>query len=225
MFVGQTAVARIVQRTAEIVRRGKDPRKEGVIPFDMLQRYLNFWYTVSLDLFGSEVSTNGASYFAAGLKGRPREAGYPDHVLLDGSARVELLEDGEIVERDVPPRMAVNLQTRTAYQEDCRSAVEKWNKIGADLGVVFRLPSERFHRAVGTFAGCFFDPDGRMVPEAEFRRRETEWLPSETDEAYVRSLMTNAVTEPGRFASWIAPPARGIHAQPIDFEYVRFNEA
>src|SRR5690242_18350362 len=63
MFVGQTGVSRIAQRTADIMRQGKDPKSEGAIPFDMLQRYINFWYSVSLDLFGSEVSTNGANYF------------------------------------------------------------------------------------------------------------------------------------------------------------------
>ena len=31
------------------------------------------------------------------------------------------------------------------------------------------------------------------------------------------------VVEPGRFANWIAPPARGINNQPADFAYVRFN--
>src|SRR6185369_459842 len=101
MFVGQTGVARIVQRTAELVRQGKDPVREGAIPFDMLQRYLNLWYTVSLDLFGSEVSTNGAAYFGAGLKGRPKESQYADHALLEGAARVELLENDRVVEREV----------------------------------------------------------------------------------------------------------------------------
>src|SRR5262249_60787664 len=70
MFVGQSGVARIVQRTAELGRQGKDPRPEGAIPFDMLQRYLNFWYAGSLDLFGSEVSTNVASYFGGSLEGQ-----------------------------------------------------------------------------------------------------------------------------------------------------------
>src|SRR5262245_66493001 len=101
MFVGQTGIARIAQRTAELVREGKDPRKEGAIPFDVLQRYLNFWYTVSLDLFGSEVSTNGANYFSAGLKARPKEESYADHSLTEGSASLELVEDGQIVEREV----------------------------------------------------------------------------------------------------------------------------
>ena len=46
------------------------------------------------------------------------------------------------------------------------------------------------------------------------------WLPTEADEAFVASLM-HGVSEPGKFAAWIAPPARGINGQPIDFDYVR----
>jgi benzoyl-CoA 2,3-dioxygenase component B len=78
---------------------------------------------------------------------------------------------------------------------------------------------------VGTFAGVFFDPEGKKVSEKDFRHHEREWLPSDDDEAYVRSLMVHPVIEPGKFASWIAAPARGINSQPVDFEYVRFNEA
>jgi benzoyl-CoA 2,3-dioxygenase component B len=225
MFVGQTGVARIVQRTAELVREGKDPRAEGAIPFDMLQRYLNFWYTVSLDLFGSEVSTNAATYFGAGLKGRPKEERFADHVLLEGSAPVELLENGGIVTREVAPRLAVNLAVRNAYVDDCQAAIEKWNRVVGDLGIEFRLPSARFNRRVGTFAGGVFDPDGRAISEDEFRRRAAEFLPTEADDAYVRGVMANPVTAPGRFANWIAPPSRGINARPVEFEYVRSNEA
>jgi benzoyl-CoA 2,3-dioxygenase component B len=31
------------------------------------------------------------------------------------------------------------------------------------------------------------------------------------------------VVELGKFANWIAPPARGVNGQPLNFEYVRFN--
>ncbi|MBI2963575.1 MAG: benzoyl-CoA 2,3-epoxidase subunit BoxB [Deltaproteobacteria bacterium] len=225
MFVGQTGIGRVIQRTVDLVRAGKDPSANGAIPLEMLQRYLNFWYTVSLDLFGSEVSTNGASYFGGGLKGRPKEERFADHRLLDGAARVELVEDGQVVEREVKPRLAVNLETRSAYQEDCQSAVDKWNKLAAGVGFEFRLPSPRFHRGVGAFAGLFFDPAGHRISETEFLRREPEFLPSEADQAYVRGLMAGPVTEPRRFANWIAAPARGIDGRPVDFEYVRWNEA
>jgi benzoyl-CoA 2,3-dioxygenase component B len=225
MFVGQTGVARIIERTAELVRAGKDPETNGALSFALLQRYVNFWYSVSLDLFGSEVSTNAASYFASGLKGRPKEARYPDHRLVDGATRIELLENGRIVEREVAPRLALNLDVRDAYREDCQGAIDKWNRIVADLGVAFRLPSERFHRGVGTFAQGTFAPDGRSLAAEEYALRAAEFMPSDADRAYVRSLMTRPVTAPGQFANWIAPPSRGIDGRPLDFAYVRFNEA
>ena len=59
-----------------------------------------------------------------------------------------------------------------------------------------------------------------MLSEAEWDAKKHEWLPSEADAAYVGSLM-QPVTERGKFANWIAPPARGINGQPTDFEYVR----
>jgi benzoyl-CoA 2,3-epoxidase subunit B len=225
MFVGQTGVGRIVQRTAELMRQGKDPRAEGAIPFDMLQRYLNFWYSVSLDLFGSEVSTNGANYFGGGLKGRAKEERYDDHVLLEGSRAVELLEEGRIVLREVAPRLAVNLDVRSAYAEDCQDALDKWNRLVADLGVTFSLPSHRFNRRVGTFAGAFFDPRGRAMSESDFRAGAADFLPTKADDAYVHAIMAHPVLEPGKFANWIAPPARGINGRPLDFDYVRLNEA
>ncbi len=225
MFVGQTGVGRIVQRTAELVRQGKDPRAEGAIPFDMLQRYLNFWYAVSLDLFGSEVSTNGANYFGGGLEG-PAEgrALRGPRASRRLGASVELFEDGRIVEREVAPRMAVNLEVRNAYVEDCRGGARQVEPARRGPRLRFRLPSQRFHRGVGTFAAAVLRSRRQSRSrEAEFRRREHELLPSEADREYVRSLMTKPVIEPGKFANWIAPPARGINSQPPEFEYVRLD--
>jgi benzoyl-CoA 2,3-dioxygenase component B len=31
------------------------------------------------------------------------------------------------------------------------------------------------------------------------------------------------VADLGKFANWIAPPARGVNNLPIEFEYVRFD--
>jgi len=65
-------------------------------------------------------------------------------------------------------------------------------------------------------------PDGRVISEAEWDARKHQWLPTEDDQAFVQRLM-QPVTEPGKFANWIAPPPRGINSQPIDFEYVRLT--
>ena len=75
MFVGESGVERIVQRTAELMQQdeNEDVTRQGGIPLDMVQRYLNLWFALSLDLFGGEISSNAASFFADGLKGRYKE--------------------------------------------------------------------------------------------------------------------------------------------------------
>ena len=66
-----------------------------------------------------------------------------------------------------------------------------------------------------------FDPGGNPIGEEEWNRRRDEWLPSAQDKAYIESLQSEAVFEPGKMANWIAPPKRGIDGKPLDFEYVR----
>jgi benzoyl-CoA 2,3-dioxygenase component B len=100
--------------------------------------------------------------------------------------------------------------------------LERWNKYVADEGVSheLRLPHRRFHRHVGEYAGHHFDMEGNLITAEEFEARESEWLPTLEDREYVRSLM-KPVTEPGKIANWIAPPATGIKGKPFEFEYVR----
>ena len=226
MFVGESGVARIVERTAECLRAGKDPRAEGALDLATIQRYLNLWYSVSLDLFGGEISTNAAQFFGAGLKGRPKEQErYEDHLALDGSYEMDVYEAGTLARRPIALRSAMNEVLRDAYVEDCEKALERWNRRLAGTGTALALPSRRFHRGQGMFAGRCFDPSGGEIPADEFERRRHEWLPSAADRAYVDSLMARPVVTPGHFAGWIAPPARGINGQPADFQYVRTNEA
>ena len=70
---GENGCGRIVKRTGELMAEGTDPRKVGAIPLDVIQRYVNFWFTGSMDLFGGEDSSNAAEAYACGLKGRYRE--------------------------------------------------------------------------------------------------------------------------------------------------------
>lgn len=227
MFVGETGVQRVVQRTAEVMRAGKgsDLRAQGVIDLPTMQRYINLWYSLSLDLFGSEISTNAASFFGAGLKGRAKEEKFPDHVALQGAYGMETWDAASSVlkHEDVPMRSAMNEVLRDGYVDDCQRGVDRWNKVLADAGLPDRLvlPSRRFHRHQGIFAGSHFSPEGKPVSEEEWNRHKDEWLPSTADRAFVKSLQAKAVTRPGEMAQWIAPPPRGINARPLDFEYVR----
>jgi benzoyl-CoA 2,3-epoxidase subunit B len=225
MFVGETGVGRVVQRTCELMREHKtdDVRQHGGIDLATVQKYLNFHYSVSLDLFGSEVSTNAANFYTAGLKGRFEETRQlDDHQLKDATYRVSGVHGDGIVEREEPALTALNERLRDDYIVDCQRGVDRWNKIITNHGIDFELalPHRGFHRAIGAFAEYKVSPDGGVISQAEWDARRHQWLPTEADETHVQGLM-HPVVERGKFASWIAPPLRGINGQPVDFEYVR----
>src|SRR5215211_2142409 len=207
MFVGESGVERVVQRTAELMAAGTEPRAAGAIDLPTVQKYINRWFSLSLDLFGGEVSSNAADYFAAGLKGRFREADhYADHRALGEVYRMTIVDSGQLVERDVPMRNAMNAVLRDDYIRDCQRGVDRWNAALARVGLAgmdLRLPSPRFNRKVGTYAAARFDPDGRLIPDAEWQPHAPDWLPSADDERYIMSLM-QPVYEWGKMASWIA---------------------
>jgi len=225
LFIGETGVARVVQRTCELMRqhRTDDVRKYGALDLALLQRYLNFHYSVSLDLFGSEISTNAANFYTLGLKGRFEETKKSDdHQLKTSTYRITAVEGDRLVESEQPALQTLNERLRDDYIADCQRGVDRWNKIIRDHGidVELRLPHRGFHRAIGAFADVRISPEGRLLSQAEWDAGRHAWLPTQADEVYVQSLM-KPVTEPGKFANWIAPPARGINGQPVNFEYVR----
>ena len=187
-----------------------------------LQKFVNFWYSSSLDLFGGEISSNAADYFASGLKGRAKEDRYDDHRVKSGSYQLELLINGKLGIRDVPMRNAMNEVLRDAYVDDNQRGVDRWNDTIQKEGVDFeiKLPSRRFNRKLGLHAGYEFDLDGKPISDEEFTAKQFDWLPSEADKTYIKSLML-PVMQPGKIAQWIAPPTRGINGKPFDYEYVR----
>jgi benzoyl-CoA 2,3-dioxygenase component B len=230
MFVGEAGVARVLARTAEVMNQlgTDDPAKvraAGVIDLPTVQRYLNFHYSVTIDLFGADQSSNAAIFYGAGLKGRFEEGKRTDDHRLHGETYPVLdVADGAIVERAAPMLNALNEVLRDDFIKDSVAGIGRWNRVLEKAGIGFRLtvPHKAFNRKIGTFANTRVSPDGRVIGEAEWARHEREWLASPEDRAFVASLM-GRVSAPGQFANWIAPPAMGINKQPIDFEYVRFG--
>ena len=225
MFVGETGVGRIVQRTCELMREHgtDDVRRFGAIDLQTIQKYINFHCSVSLDLFGSEVSTNAANFYTMGLKGRFEETKKPDdHQLKDATYPVLVLDGDRVTTREESALISLNERLRDDYIVDCARGLQRWNETikRHGIGVELTLPHRGFHRAIGCFAEAKISPDGRVLSEAEWDARRHEWLPTAEDQAYVQSLMV-PVVEPGKFANWIAPPARGINGKSLDFEYVR----
>jgi len=231
MFVGRTGVERIVQRTCEEMQEQEigDPydieniRSHGVIDLPLIQKKINFHFSVTLDLFGSEISTNASNAFNAGIKGRYRESKIDDdHQLHDDTYPVTKLIEGEITVVDAPAITAINARLCDDYIKDCESMINRWNRVIAkyELDMQLKLPHRGFSRQVGEFAGVSVSPDGRLLSADDFEKLRPEWLGTDEDEEYIRSLMV-AVTEPGKFANWIATPKAGIDGNPAGYEYVK----
>jgi len=235
MFVGETGVGRTIERTCQVMKENgiDDPydidkiRALGVIDLPLIQKKLNLHYTLSLDLFGQEVSTNAANAFNAGIKGRYLEHRIDDdHKLTGDTYRVWDIVDGKIVQHDVPALTAINMRLRDDYSKDAAGGVGRWNKVIDRHGINFEmtLPHEAFNRKIGVFADKLIDPSGAFVSGEAYDKGLPNWLPSHADGDYIQSLM-KPVSEPGKYASWIAPPKVGINNQPGDFEYVKLHMA
>jgi benzoyl-CoA 2,3-dioxygenase component B len=217
-------VQRVAKRACELMKQDPngDVRAKGGIDLPTLQKYLNLHFTLSLDLFGGEVSSNAADAFAAGLKGRYKEDRYAEHKLIGSHYTMDVLEEGRAVTKDIAMRNALNEVLRNEYIKDCQRGVDRWNKTIRDEGIDFelKLPSNRFHRQIGMWSTVCATPSGELIDRATWDAKKGDWLPDESDERYIKSLMKPA-SNPGQMASWIAAPAKGINGLPDDFVYVR----
>jgi len=233
MFVGETGVGRTIQRTCEAMKQAgiTDPydidgvRALGVIDLPTIQKKANMHYSLSLDLFGSEISTNAANAFNSGIKGRYREAKIEDdHKLERDTYPVLRLIDGKVVISDEPALSAINMRLRDDYVKDATGGVNRWNNILKKEGVEFQitLPHVAFHRHQGEFAAIHADPDGNLLSAEEWEKRKDEWVPSKADGDFIDSLM-KPQWETGKYAGWISPPRVGIDNKPGDFEYVKVS--
>ena len=227
LAVGEGGVERVLRRSAQLAKqdRNGDARAQGGIPVAMIQKWINYWFCYSIDLFGSEVSTNAADFFASGLKGRWNEdKDYTDHSALNQSYALPVVKNGALADSEVPLRNAMNDVLRQSYIKDTERVVRRWNQALADEGSSERivLPNSRFFRRQGIYANLPFNPQGELIAQAEWDAQIAGWLPSDADRAYVSSLM-KPCTQPGEMANWIAAPRKGIHGNPVEFEYVKHH--
>ncbi len=228
LFTGETGIDRIVRRSIEAAKADPngDARGQEAIDLPTVQKWINFWFSSAVELFGGEISSNAADYFATGLKGRFREKKkYDDHQALEEVYSVNVIEDGRLTSREVPLRNAMNEVLRDEYIADCERACRKWNRTIKDLDFDFELkiPHRRFNRSMGIYSDVHFDLAGEPISNEAWEKNKTEWLPTPEDREYVQSLMKPCY-ERGKFASWIAPPQKGVHGMEIDHEYVKFQE-
>ncbi len=233
LFVGETGVGRTIEATCAAMNKAgiTDPydveriRALGVVDLPLLQRKANFHMSVTRDLFGSEISSNGADAFSAGLKGRYEEAKLTDdHQLHGATYKVQSVVDGELAWQDVPALRAINSRLLDDYIADCQGGIDRWNKIIEKAGIDFRIsqPHKGFNRRIGEFAGQHISPGGEVMSAEVWESLRHEWLPDAEDLRFIGSLM-QPCHAPGEYASWIAPPRMGINRQPVDYEYVKID--
>jgi benzoyl-CoA 2,3-dioxygenase component B len=225
MFVGQTGVGRVIEKTLQVMRDhpDRDVKDYGAIPVEILQKYINFWASSSTDLYGAEISSNSANFFRSGLKGRAHEDKHSDHLALEGVYNFENFVEGRLTKEEVPLRNAMNEVLRDEYVKDNQKGIDYWNRICEryNSAVRFTLPHRRFNRKIGCYAsGRFHVETGELMDESSWNAVVDQWLPTAVDKAYVKSLM-KPVYEKGQYASWIAAPAKGIDDKGVDFEYVK----
>ena len=230
MFVGESGVSRVIARTCELMKKHNveapdQVRALGAIDLGTLQRYLNFHYSVTLDLFGADQSSNAATFYSSGIKGRYEEGRrVDDHVLKDLGYKILEVVDGKLVEKEVPMLNALNEVLRDDFIKDSEAGIGRWNKVIEKAGLPFRLtvPHKAFNRQIGSLSGARVAPDGTPITQAQWDANVAKWLPTVADRAYVASLM-GCVNTPGQYANWISAPLVGVNKQPMDMEYVRFN--
>lgn len=234
MFVGETGVQRVIQRTIDAMTAAgiDDPydiprvRALGVIDLPTLQKKANLHYSLTLDLFGNEISTNAANAFNTGIKGRYREDRLTDdHQLLSAQYPVLRLRDGAIIREDVPALSSLNMRLRDDFVDDTAAGIARWNRVLERTNFPFRvtLPHVAFNRRIGEFAAIHADPAGNLLTPEQWAAHRDEFLPTTEDNLFIASLMKPSL-EKGTYAGWIAPPRIGIDNMPGDFEYVRIED-
>ena len=135
MFVGETGVGRVIERTIEAMKAAgiEDPydigrvRALGVVDLPTIQKKANLHFSLSLDLFGSEISTNAANFYAAGIKGRSNETRIEDDHLLTGATYPVLkLVAGQLRMVEEPALTAINMRLR----DDCGAIARAASRAG-----------------------------------------------------------------------------------------------
>ncbi len=145
--------------------------KAGVIPLDMLQRYINKWVATAHDLFGVDESSSAHWAYVWGIKGR-----WDERKKLEGDIEVD--------------KETLNEEARGHYHDEIEGEIQKLNGYLPEGAAPLYIPHENFNREIGAMKGKRFFTDG-----TEFTGSDDEWttyvrehLPTPEDEAALIDL-------------------------------------
>ena len=145
--------------------------KAGVVPLDMLQRFINKWASTAHDLFGVDASSSAHWSYVWGIKGRWDER--------------KKLESGQAVDKEI-----LNEEARGHYHEEIVREVRKLSKHLPEGCPELYVPHENFNREIGAFKRQRFTTQGEA-----FKGSDAEWedyigsqLPSAQDEEELKEI-------------------------------------
>ncbi len=149
--------------------------KAGRVPVAIVQKYFNKWLPTSYDLFGTDHSSSAHWAYVWGLKGRydEREA--------SSEADKENLNDC----------------ARELYYQEVQKLTATINKLIPEEQPKIQVPDLKFNRAIGRYAGKYFDTHGEPMTKEEFEKYLPTVMPSEEDEKLLHSIFKEG--------GWIVP--------------------
>ncbi len=145
--------------------------KAGVIPLDMLQRYINKWVSTAHDLFGVDASSSAHWAYVWGIKGR-----WDERKKLDAGIEVN--------------KEILNEEGRGHYHEEIVGEVKKLCGYLPDGATQLYVPHENFNRDIGATKGQNFNVDGTPFEgsDEDYTAYLTTVLPTAQDEVDLKDL-------------------------------------
>lgn len=136
--------------------------KQGVIPCELLQKYLNKWISTGLDLFGTDDSTSAQWAYVYGVKGRYDER-----------------ESDIEADRD-----HLNEASRDLYFQELREEMRRISAARKEGEPELFIPSDKFNRGIGNYAGKNYTIKGEKFEgsDEEYQEYLVSVLPTEEDE-------------------------------------------
>ena len=136
--------------------------KQGVIPCELLQKYLNKWISTGLDLFGTDDSTSAQWAYVYGVKGRYDER-----------------------ESDIEAdREHLNEASRDLYFQELREEMRRISNARKEGEPELFIPSDKFNRGIGNYAGKNYTIRGEKFEgtDQEYQDYLISVLPTDEDE-------------------------------------------
>ncbi len=152
LLTGHTGLSRVI--------------KAGKVPIDILQKHLNKWFSVALDLFGVDNSSSASWFYVWGLKGRYDEGA--------SSGKFD--------------REKLNEMARNQYMGEVAQLIEALNKLVPEGQPKIKLPDPRFHRSIGEYAGKTYSNTGELLSPEAYAKHLEQTIPTAADKAKLSEI-------------------------------------